>query len=162
MSMNKIDGILEIPISGPPEEPICIYLSRQVTNNVKARYEDWLEGRARRRVFKFKEECNAKEYQDSMDAVARQAAAGTFEWSGDAWEVSLRQWPGIVKMIQLLSEDADQKLEAANKPPQKLTEDTIYSWTSDEVTGGVLQMALKEVISASPNFRSPPIRGKDG
>lgn len=154
MSLSKIDGVLEVPIS----ETETLHLSKRVANRVKCRYEDWLEGRARRRVFQLKAEMSAKEYQDSMDAVARQAAAGTFEWAGDAWETSLKQMPGIIAMIRFLADEADLHLQS----PQKLNEETIFGWMANETTRDVLVGAMKEVMSASPNFPCPPIRAREG
>lgn len=148
---NQIEGVYEVPVEGGTAR--SLFLRGRVTNRVKARYEDWLEAQARKRVFRLREELDLKEYQESQKAVATASGAGAFSWGGDAWKASLQQQPGMVKLIYLLAEDARQ-----SHPEQKVTEADVLALLSDKKNSGDLGLAVQQILDTSPNFMSPPDR----
>lgn len=136
-----------------------LYLRSRVRNDVKAKYEDWLEGRARRRLFEKKGEMTVDEYKDSLRAVATGVAAGDYSWGGDAWRHSWTQLPGQVKMLHLLANDADDLLNSQGREPQRLTESAMLHHYIDKGVGPILGQFLIDVRTADPNFLESPVRG---
>lgn len=139
---NDIDGVYEVPTSSGP-----IKLRSIVTNRVKALYESWLAAMPRRRVFDQHKEgfLNDREFKEALQSVDASDAAGTFSWGGDAWLASLQQLPGIVKMVTLLA-DVD--------------EDRVLDVVTDDASFVALKQAVATVVKSTPNFLSPPKRGK--
>lgn len=140
---NKIDGAKEIPIPGG-----VLKLGR-LTNRVKAQYEDWMEARARLRVFQLRASLDEKEFKESMQAVQEACASGAFSWGGDAWLASLKQVPGIVKLVCFLSEAAKDKAD----------ETKVLELMVDPQYAEGLVVAVREVLDSSSNFLVPPVRG---
>lgn len=141
---------MEMPTPAGP-----VYLSASITNGVKARYEDWLEGRARRRVFELKDQMGPEEFHESMRSVTESSGAGVFSWGGAAFITSLKQMPGIVKMVVLL---ANTKKVRQAHPEQTITEDHVLGMMSDPAMTVVFKEAIGGVIQGSPNFLTPPTR----
>lgn len=146
-----------------------LYLASAVTNRVKGQYEDWLEGRARRRAFDMRTQMDDKEFKETMRAVQEACAAGTFAWGGAAFESSLEQVPGIVKMVALLANDKEVKRQ---HPEQAVDESRVLELIGDksmrradpndaEKHKHLLVSALEEIIKSTPNFLTPPNRGAD-
>lgn len=184
---NKIEGIYEVPIPGPPcptcegtgkvklegdaEEKECITcnslgfadvekslkLRSRVRNIVKVEYEDWLEYRLRRRVFDKRSTMDVAEFKESMDAVARQIGSYAASWGGETWDMSMKQIPGMVKFLLLLAKDADR----LTNERQDVDEMTILKMLKDPKQAIVLRGAIKEITDASPNFLAPPVKGED-
>ncbi len=183
---NKLNGVYELHLP----EGKTFHLSRRITNEIKARYEDWLEGAARRRVINaFKSgELSAEEFKLSMEATSSASAAGKFSWNGEAWQESLQQLPGMVKLFSLLAQASGKEQKADDGAILELLQRQYFvgegegGWlvhgedgqkvlgpfgsevqarTEAEAAlpGTLFLLALKEIQSTSPNFRSPPVRG---
>lgn len=170
-SYNALDGVIEIPLPNGR----AFRVSRQVTNRIKARYEDWLESRARKRVFRLRPDpksddpdlLTAEEYAESMEAAMEAATVGVFAWGGTAWLKSLNTVPGAVQLLWLLANEADRKLPADQRlnlsPPdivQIIEDPELRTMTPEGRPTSVLLTAMKEVLTASPNFTLPPV-GED-
>lgn len=136
-------------------------LRSRIRNIVKAKYEDWLEYRARRRVFDMKVNFSVDEYKDSMRAVADGVAAGDFSWGGDAWKHSFTQLPGQIKMLSLLAADADELLISQQQEPQRISDTDMLQHYRDEHVGVLLGQALLDIRRSDPNFLAAPVRGLD-
>lgn len=119
---NQIEGKLTIPREGGRD----LSFSRRVTPRIKGQYEDWLELRARRRVFKFRQELSPDEFRESNDAVARQS--NNFRWGGPVCNETLTTLPGIVKFMALLAEAAGEKVSAS----ELMAEMTPAQWVVKE------------------------------
>lgn len=139
----------------------------RVRNIVKAQFEDWIEYRARRRLFDMQEgenPLNPLEFKMSMQELTKSIASYTLAWNGDACNQALVQVPGMCKMYMLLMKDGDRLLEKSEGPafrPQPYTESDILTWMNDEVIGHLLADAFGEIRKASPNFHQPPVRGME-
>lgn len=161
---NRLDGILAIPHEGGE-----LRLARQYTNAMKAEYEDWLEAQARRRIFRLRSQglLDEAEYRASLGAVISRSAAGAFAWgSGDIWAESLASAAGIAKIVSQLAAEADRRLR--NDPSHRqqvltveaacnlLTSPSLTYTTEGGEQRNTLVDAVKEVITATPNFISRP------
>ena len=143
---NKLDGIKEIPVPCEVISTGVLKLGR-LTNRVKAQYEDWMEARARKRVFDLRASLDKQEFLESMQAVQEACASGSFSWGGDAWLSSLRQLPGRIKMIVLLAND------------EKVTESAVLGLAKLPEIFSALASEVRALLESSPNFLYPPIRG---
>ena len=139
---NTMNGVVEVPLP----DGKSLKLARFVKNKVKAKFEDWLETRARKRVFEVKDQLTPQEFKESMRAVTEAAASGSLSWGGDAWVSSLQQMPGIVEMARLLAESAGEKVE-----PSQVHEYLLQGVPIGDV--------VREALTSTPNFLSPPVRG---
>lgn len=151
-SFNQLDGILELPF---PDGPL--YLSRQLDGYCKAEYEDWLEARARRRPFHLlkMKKISGMEFKKSMEAVQTAVASGALSWGGDACNQSMEMGPGLVMMVHILAKVAGKK--RPEYKDQNCSVERIYRIVqSGEEWQTMIALALKEVMSASPNFMLPP------
>lgn len=145
---NKIgEGVVEVPTPGG-----SIRFAGQIKNRIKAKYENWLEAQARRRVFDLKSELTPEEYHESMQAVQEAVGAGTFRWGGAAMVASLKQIPGLTRMIVLLAEEVPQ----ANG--KKVDESMVLDLMSNPEVAPVIASAFNAVIGATPNFLTTPKR----
>jgi hypothetical protein len=162
-NFNKLDGIKEL--TTPSGD---YYLRGNVPPRVKAEFESWMEGYARKRVFHLRpggtapedEQLQPDEYKDSLRGVTEAVGAGTFRWGGDACLQAINQIPGITRLIVLLSRSADRVM----KIDQKLTEEIVLGWIDPQgEKGGATWMlvcdVVKEVLESSPNFLAPPMTG---
>ena len=153
---NKLRGCIEVPTTNGP-----LYLCAQVSNDTKAKYEDWLEGRARRRPFELKQsgDIDDAEFKQSMRSVQEACAAGTFSWGGDAWMMSLGQFPGIISFASILAKDAESGAREMNGSIL-LPKDILERFFVDQASTECVSDAIREVTSSTPNFLAPPVRGK--
>ena len=178
---NKIDGCYELPLprdkcppcdgSGKDKDAECVHcrgdgcvgpeltikLRGRVRNIVKALFEDWLEGQARRRVFDMRQTMNPQEFRESMDAVARGVGSYTFAWGGDAWAVSLGNIRGQAKYFYLLMQDADR----LTNERQTYEEPDFIRWLKSRDMAVMFADANKQIMDATPNFLAPPVRGEE-
>lgn len=172
---NKIDGVYEVPVKGGP-----IYFKSRVTNRVKAAFEDWLEGQARRRVFDLRKTMSPDEFDASMSAVTTESGAGTFRWGGTAYEKAIVQLPGLVKLAALLADGVpDQKVDES-RLLDLMTEAEVVKegagWfivyrdgskdgafeteeaAKHNTSAYTIVQAVNQIRRADPNFFSPPNR----
>lgn len=149
MSYSQIDGVVHVPLHDR-----TLYINSQVTGDVKSAYQSWLTGRPRRRVFDMKREgkLDDDEFKQALHSINIDDAACIFEWGGEGWRESLKQFPGIVKMITLLANDIDLK-----KYPQSVSEMDVWGWIGDKDIQEVLIASFVEVMNTSPNFLCPPM-----
>lgn len=151
-SFNALDGVLELPL---PDGPL--HLSRQLDGYCKAEYEDWLEARARRRVFHMlkTKRINGMEFKKSMESVQTAVASGALSWGGDACNQSMENGPGLVQMAHILAKAASKK--RPEYKDQNYSLERIYKIIqSGEEWQTMLAQALGEVMASSPNFLLPP------
>lgn len=165
---NQFDGVIEIGLPtveqcGENKDLVALVqklggvlkMRNRCRNKVKAQYEDWLENRARRRVFDLRTSMSQKEFAESLGAVTLCCAAGTLSWGGEAWESSLQQLPGIVKIVQLFAND----LDATQVKQAEITEsDILFLAHVDPPLQ--LNMVVRDILHSTPNFLSPPDRTK--
>jgi hypothetical protein len=148
---NQLEGILEVPIEGG-----SVKLHRRITYRVKAATEDWLELRARKRVFRQRKKLNPEEYRESMDAVARISAVQT-KWGGPVWQEALKTLPGIVHFLALLvgsarSVGSEEILEADQADLNQ-----IYTAMQNKNDNAALMSAYNQIIGENKaNFLQPP------
>lgn len=154
---NKLEVAMEIPTKLG-----AVKLGR-LTGSVKAKYENWLEGRARQRVFDLRETLGPQNYKESMKSVQEECAAGTFSWGGDAWRSSLQQLPGIVKIGCLLTDSAQAGQGFDEEKLIEIIVDESQEAERIKAAGAIsvtpLTTAIMEAMSACPNFLAPPMRG---
>lgn len=145
---NKIsEGVVEVPTAEGP-----VRFSSSVKPRTKARFENWIEARARSRVFVLKDELAPDEYHASMQAVQEAVGAGTFRWGGDACQQALRQIPGITYMIVLLAAEVEQV-------NGKIDEARILRHMSDPQVAPHMVAAFHAIVEESgPNFLLMPTR----
>ena len=145
-----------------------IYLRSHIPPRIKAEFETWMEGYARRRVFDLRpggpappdQQMDAEEHQASLDNVTELVGAGKFRWGAKACREALGDIPGIVQMVVLLSQSADRRMNLK----QGLTQEKVLNWLDmDSPNGGPTWMqvgaVIKQIIKDTPNFMSPPTRG---
>lgn len=153
---NSIQGCMEVPMTGG-----ILYLAAQVENLSKARYEDWMEGRVRRRSFELLQakEIDVNMHRESQKLVRDGCASGTFSWGGMAWLDSLRQLPGIVALSSILASDPESG--AREKNGGIITPQAILSkYAVDAISREMLEGAISQIIEKTPNFTAPPVRGE--
>ena len=140
-----------------------IKLRNRIRGKVKADYEDWLEYEARRRPFDFKDQFTAEELNKMHSTVAAEVGARTYRWGGRAWESSITQLPGIIKIIKLLADDADRYFRKDDQryQGQHVTESQVMDMMRHPVSSHVLGEAYAGILRATPNFQEPPVRGID-
>lgn len=153
-SYNKMaDDVWEVPV---PEG--AVRFSARVTYGMKAEYEDWLEGRARKRLFELRPTLSDQEFKESMRSVQETSASCGFGWGSDSWLASINTIPGSVKMMWIMARAVKQ--EALNGVP--LTEEKLLDWMQDPTVRANLTGCVREILSSAqtvPNFLFPPIRG---
>lgn len=140
--------------SGKGKQERSIKLRGRFRNIVKCEFEDWLEYRARRRLFDMRDQLSPSEFNESFTKLQEGIASYTFAWNGNAYAAAVGQVPGIVKLLSLLAKDADR----LTGKPQDITESDILKAFKHE-QGTMLVQSLRQIMSASPNFHSPPMRG---
>lgn len=149
---NPLEGVLEVPLANGKS----IKLSRRVTNRIKARFEDWLELRARKSLFAIKRGLSVDEYRESLDSISR-ISATELKWGGPVMNEALQNLVGIVKFINLLAKAA---FELQGNPLSEVTEGEILVMMQDPHDSEALVAAYKQVMeeNRSVNFLSPPDR----
>ena len=143
----------ELPLS----DGTVLYLKNQLTPRIKANYQTWLMGNARREVFDMAPrepsgdiEIDKRRMQDFDLAYARfqsAVASGTFKWGGQCCLESLNQMPGLIKMVELL---------AAACGKTQLTSDRCGQLFKSMATVKLVTSAIKDIMESSPNFLVPP------
>jgi hypothetical protein len=134
------------PLFVPTEDGKGLYLSRRLTGNVKAEFENWLMESAWRRIFRIQKRFDASEFKKMKETVAVSVVA--MSWGSDACLAALESIPGSVKIASLLAEKADKNQDCSAM--------RIMQIATSEASGDLLKNALKEVMDASPNFLEPP------
>lgn len=182
-SYNKLESVHEIPLGHDPcttcqetpgkvgDEvcPVCegsgqsktvktLKLRGRLRNIVKCEFEDWLELQARMRLHAMHGKIPQSYYDESMVALQKSIAAYTFAWGGDAYRAAVLQLPGRVQLLMLLAKDADR---LTGKPQDITEQDIIDAMKDGSASSTMLAEALQQIIVASPNFLSPPIRGAE-
>jgi len=162
---NAVEGIMEIPCG----EYGSVFLSQQISGDVKSAYETWLEATARKRLFKMKKVLNAAEYKESFEALRADIAASIYAWAGPAWERSLTGKPGVVKFTCLLAAEADSRMapdKRQNLRPEKVFQISVDPTLMIETAAGLqseLFQAVEDLIMANKaNFIIPPEEILDG
>lgn len=148
---NQIDGNYEVHL---PSGKILKF-KRHIKNRIKAAYEDWLEGMARAKVMRSKPYLTQEEYVESLKATSIESAAGTFAWGGKAWEKSLSQLAGALRLMCLLAEDAGNPMN----------EEQLLGYVKESGVGeddpNHPMNVLEEIIQGNPvNFICPPDRAQ--
>ena len=143
--LNKIDGVYEVPL---PEG--TFYLASRVTNRVKSKFQSWLSGRVRRRVFDARKQgvLDPAEFKESLDNLDAGDAAGRFDWGSVCWAETIQGTLGIVEALSLLAEDC--KRNGAKVSRQRVCELMV-----DDATAEMMATAWGKILDASPNFRMP-------
>lgn len=154
---NNMGGFIEVPL---PEGEGQLFLASKVKQKVKRAFENWLEGRARKRVFQLRqsEEIDEMEYKEAQKSVSECSASGVFSWGGDAMQQAIRQIPGMVEMIRLLAWSAGTKGEPNPNGEEPITASRIMELFNKGVRFGEY---IQQIIDASPNFLHPPIPGEE-
>ena len=75
---------------------------QNVSHRVRREYEQWLVTQALRQVAALSEQMTAAEIREARTAVARAIASGTFSWGSEACAESLRQWPGYLRLNEIV------------------------------------------------------------
>lgn len=157
---NALEGVIAIPIS----ETETFDMWGQVPGRVKAKFEDWMELRARRRPFRFRSEFTGPEYREMQDAVARTVGSGQFRWCGDAFWAAIQSGPGVMALAWMLAEHAWHVrggMSVEGKPLPQPTIDGVAALMKDEKTREDITSAVKSVLDATPNFLAPPSPGEE-
>lgn len=148
---NSIDSIMEVPLP----DGSTLYVAGQITNWTKCRFEDWLEGQARKRPFDLRDQLTTQELKESLAAVVEASAARKLAWGGEAFRAALSDAAGVLKMLVLLTKDADRRM----KKDQGMTMTKMLHLCADPAMKEVMTSVTQQVLKASQaNFFDPPIR----
>lgn len=141
-----------MPISGDR----TIRLSRRVTNRIKARFEDWLELRARKSLFAIKKDLSIEEYRECLDSISR-ISPTEMKWGGPVMTEALQNLVGIVKFIALLAKAAH---ELRGDTVSEVSEGEVLAMMQDPHDSAALVGAFKTILedNRKANFLDPPDR----
>lgn len=141
----------------PMVDGATLYLKNQLTPRIKADYQSWIVGNARRDVFELAlrepsgdVEADKRRMEDFDMAYERHqtfVASGSFNWGGKCCLSSLNQMPGLIKMVGLLA-------AACGKTP--LTAERCGQLFKSLATVKLVTKAIQEIMESSPNFLVPP------
>lgn len=155
--MTKMGGLEEVHLA----DGSSVFLCGSFTMGVKWDYIDWMESRARKRVFQLKKKklLDEDEYHESLRTVQECASSGTFMWGGPAWQASFNSMPGQFYAIHLLALHAARDLPSgpvpANDPVPQASD--VVDYFKDKDVSKQFVDALGRIINSDPNFvKAPP------
>lgn len=138
-----------------------VYLAGSVPQGLKVDFVDWMEARARKRIFQLRKkgELEEDEYKESLRSVNESVAANLLGWGTDAWEASFRSMPGQIKMFALLARWAEPYPDGRPRNDPCPDESGFLALYQDKDVAIQLGEALQRILNSSPNFIEPPMEG---
>ncbi len=149
---DKLADHVEVPLS----DGTTLYLKNQLTKRVKANYQAWISGNARRDLFEASPEMTGDaeldkkqltNWNELKETHVTMAGAGKFRWASKMCIESLNELPGLIKMTQLLAEAAGKSL---------LDEKRCTALVGDPKAIRMVASSIKDIMSSQPNFLVPP------